>query len=64
LPNNCSLWDCYNNDAVKHLARGGVSSRYLSGHQGRTRGDLLRNAKSWWVSASFSEIPMRLLTLI
>jgi hypothetical protein len=45
-PNNCSLWDCCTSDAVKHLARGGVSSRNLSGHQGRTRGDLLRNAKS------------------
>jgi hypothetical protein len=44
--NNCSLWECYTSDAVKHLARGGVSSRHLSGHQGRTRGDVLRNPKS------------------
>jgi hypothetical protein len=33
-------------DAAKHLARGGLSSQHLLGHKGRTRGDLLRNAKS------------------
>jgi hypothetical protein len=43
-PNNCSSWDT--SDATKHLARGGVSSWHLSDHQGCTRGDLLRNAKS------------------
>jgi hypothetical protein len=36
----------------------------LSGHQGRTCGDLPRSMKAWKVLASFSEVPMFLSVLV
>jgi hypothetical protein len=62
--NNCGLWDCYTSNAAKHLARGGISSGHLLGHQGQTCGDLLGNIKSRKLSASLIEVPMFLSILV
>jgi hypothetical protein len=56
--------DSCTSDAAKHLARGGMLSGRLSGHQGSTCGNLPRNFKTWKLSVFFVEFPMFLSILV
>lgn len=50
--------------AAEYLARGAVMSGHLSGHRVHVCGDLLRDVRTWKLSASFSTVPMILSILV